>query len=183
MATVDQTHRVVQEPPVSERSDRAHRLAVSLARYYASISELATALDTTRDTIRSWLTSPPRKPRQDLLLRAERLWLLGRAAQRYMVGLRQVGAWTLAPHLGLNGTAPADVLLTAGDDGLRRLLADMTAYTPSRRDLNIEDDDQLIWEGVQAMLGPELLDHVQRVLDAPEQDVTDEDLAELNAFD
>ncbi len=100
-----------------------------------------------------------------------------------MVGLRQVGAWTLAPHLGLNGTAPADVLLTAGDDGLRRLLADMTAYTPSRRDLNIEDDDQLIWEGVQAMLGPELLDHVQRVLDAPEQDVTDEDLAELNAFD
>jgi hypothetical protein len=182
MATVDHIRSSTREA-LSVRGERAHALALALERYYGSVTELSAALDTTRDTVRMWLKSPPSKPREDLLLRAERLWLLGRAAQRYMVGVRYVGAWTLAPHIGLNGESPARVLVAEGDKGLERLLDDMAAYTPSRPDLPLDADDELIWRGVQEMLGPEALAQVAKVLEAPQLDVTEDDLAELDAFD
>ena len=182
MATLDHTRSSVREP-VSARGERAHALALALERYYGSVTALSAALDTTRDTMRTWLNSPPSKPREDILLRAERLWLLGRAAQRYMVGVRNIGAWTLAPHLGLNGESPARVLAAEGDKGLERLLDDMATYAPSRPDLPLDADDDLIWQGVQEMLGPEALAQAEKVLDAPRLDVTEDDLAGLDAFD
>jgi hypothetical protein len=182
VATVDHIRSSTSEAR-SVRGERAHALVLALERYYVSVTELSAALGTTRDTVRTWLNSPPSKPREDLLLRAERLWLLGRAAQRYMVGLRNVGAWTLAPHIGLNGECPARVLVAQGDKGLERLLDDMTAYAPSRADLPLEADDELIWHGVQKMLGPEVLAQAQKVLEAPQLDVTKDDLAGLDAFD
>jgi hypothetical protein len=182
MATADHTRSSTREAP-SVRSERAHALALALERYYGSVTELSTALDTTRDTVRTWLNSPPGKPREDLLLRAERLWLLGRAAQRYMVGVRNVGAWTLAPQIGLNGGCPARVLVAEGDQGLERLLDDMAAYAPSRSDLPLDADDELIWQGVQEMLGSEALAQAERVLEAPQLDLTEDDLAGLDAFD
>lgn len=182
MATLDHTRSSTREL-VSARGERAHALALALERYYGSVTALADALDTTRDTVRAWLNSPPSKPREDILLRAERLWLLGRTAQRYMVGLRDIGAWTLAPHIGLNGDSPARVLVAEGDNGLKRLLDDMATYAPSRPDLPLDADDDLIWQGVQTMLGPDALAQAEKVLDAPQLDVTDDDLAELDAFD
>ena len=182
MATIDHTRSSTREA-LSVRGERAHALALALERYYGSVTELSAALDTTRDTVRTWLNSPPTRPREDLLLRAERLWLLGRAAQRYMVGVRNVGAWTLAPHIGLNGECPARVLVAEGDNGLERLLDDMAAYAPSRADLPLEADDELIWRGVQEMLGPEALAQAEKILEAPQLDVTEEDLAGLEAFD
>jgi hypothetical protein len=182
MATVDRTRSATRQT-VSVRGERAHALALALERYYESVTELSAALDTTRDTMRTWLNSPPSKPREDLLLRAQRLWLLGRVAQRYMVGVRNVGAWTLAPHIGLNGECPARVLVAEGDQGLERLLDDMAAYAPSRADLPLDADDELIWQGVQEMLGPEAFAHVKKALGAPQQDVTEDELAGLDAFD
>jgi hypothetical protein len=182
MATVGHT-RSSARAALSVRAERAHSLALALERYYGSVTELSAALDTTRDTVRTWLNSPPSKPREDLLLRAERLWLLGRAAQRYMVGVRNVGAWTLAPHIGLNGECPARVLVAQGDSGLERLLDDMATYAPSRPDLPLDADDELIWQGVQEMLGPEALAQVEKVLEAPQLEVTEDDLAGLDAFD
>lgn len=165
------------------RGGRAHSLALALERYYGSVTELSVALDTTRDTVRTWLNSPPSKPREELLLRAERLWVLGRAAQRYMVGVRNVGVWTLAPHIGLNGECPARVLIAEGDRGLERLLDDMATYAPSRPDLPLDADDELIWQGVQEMLEPEVLAEAEKVLEAPQLEVTEDDLAGLDAFD
>jgi hypothetical protein len=182
MATLDHT-RSSTSVALSVRGERAHALALALERYYGSATELSAALDTTRDTVRAWLNSPPSKPREDLLLRAERLWLLGRAAQRYMVGVRNVGAWTLAPHIGLNGDCPARVLVAEGDKGLKRLLDDMAAYAPSRPDLPLDADDERIWQGVQEMLGPEALAQAEKVLEAPQLGVTEDDLAGLDAFD
>ena len=182
MATLDHTRSSTREA-LSVRGERAHAVALALERYYGSVTELSAALDTTRDTVRAWRNSPPSKPREDILLRAERLWLLGRAAQRYMVGVRNVGAWTLAPHIGLNGECPARVLVAEGDKGLERLLDDMAAYAPSRADLPLDADDELILQGVQEMLGPEALAQAEKLLEAPQLDVTDEDLAGLDAFD
>jgi hypothetical protein len=182
MAPLDHTRSSVREP-VSARGERAHALALALERYYGSVTTLSAALDTTRDTVRTWLNSPPSKPREDILLRAERLWLLGRAARRYMVGVRNIGAWTLAPHLGLNGESPARLLVAEGDNGLERLLDDMATYAPSRPDLPLDANDELIWQGVQEMLGPEALAQAEKVFDAPQLDVTDDDLAGFDAFD
>jgi hypothetical protein len=100
-----------------------------------------------------------------------------------MLGVRNVGAWTLAPHIGLNGECPARVLVKEGDKGLERLLADMAAYAPNRADLPLEADEELIWQGVQEMLGPEALAQAAKVLEAPQLDVTKDDLAGLDAFD
>jgi hypothetical protein len=169
--------------PASVRGERAHALALALQRYYGSVTDLSAALSTTRDTVRTWLNSPPSKPREDILLRAERLWLLGRAAQRYMVGGRNIGAWTLAPHIGLKGESPARVLIAEGNKGLGRLLDDMATYAPSRPDLPLDAGDELVWKGVQEMLGPEALAQAEKVIDAPQLDVTEDDLAGLDAFD
>jgi hypothetical protein len=182
MATVDHTRSSSSEA-LSVRGERAHSLALALERYYGSVTELSVALDTTRDTVRTWLNSPPSKPREELLLRAERLWVLGRAAQRYMVGVRNVGAWTLAPHIGLNGECPARVLIGEGNRGLERLLDDMATYAPSRPDLPLDADDELIWQGVREMLGSEVLAEAEKVLEAPPLEVTEDDLAGLDAFD
>jgi len=184
MATTDRTHTPAREEGDKLRGERAHALALSLAQYYASnVSDLATALGTTRDTVRAWLTDPPAKPREELLARAERLWVLARAAQRYIPDERTVGRWTLAPNLGLGGSSPAAVLVASGDDGLDRVLADMVSYAPARPDLPIEAEDELIWQGVQALLQRETLVEVEKVLSQPALDVTDADLAELDAFD
>jgi hypothetical protein len=40
-----------------------------------------------------------------------------------------------------------------GDSGLERLLDDMATYAPSRPDLPLDADDELIWQGVEEMLG------------------------------
>jgi hypothetical protein len=100
-----------------------------------------------------------------------------------MVAGRNIGAWTLAPHIGLNGDSPARVLVAEGNNGLDRLLDDMARYAPSRPDLPLDADDELIWKGVQEMLGPEALAQAEKVIDAPQLDVTEDDLAGLDAFD
>ena len=66
---------------------------------------------------------------------------------------------------------------------MERLLDDMAAYAPSRANLPLEADDELIWQGVQEMLGPGALAQAEKVLEAPQLDVTENDLAGLDAFD
>jgi hypothetical protein len=171
-------------PSQSTRSVRAHDLACDLGSYYeASVTGLATALGTTRDTARAWLEAPPNKPRQELLDRAERLSLLCRAASRYLLGRAAVGRWTLAPHLSLHGESPAQALLARGDEGLTWLLMEMASVAPARPDLPLAQDEEALWEKISETLGADDLARIERILQAPELDVDDRDLADLAAFE
>lgn len=169
----------------TERGAQAHRYASELfERYYdRSVTALATALGTTRDTARSWLGAAPGKPREALLDRAVRLWILCRTGSRYIFGGDKVGQWTLAPHLGLQGKSPAETLLEDGERGLERLLNEMVSYAPARPDLPLESDEEELRTSLRESLGPETAARLDAILEAPELEVTDEDLAELAAFD
>jgi len=68
MATLDHSRTPLAGPPSPVGNGRTPSLA--LQRYYESVTDQAVALGTTRDTVRTWLNSPPSKPREDLLLRA-----------------------------------------------------------------------------------------------------------------
>jgi len=109
--------------------------------------------------------------------------LMAQAAQRYMADVHKIGKWTLAPHLALHGDSPAQVLAREGREGLQRILDDMVSYTPSRPDLPVDADDRTLWEGIREILGPQAVVRVEQMLDAPELEVTEEDLADLDFFD
>ena len=47
----------------------------------------------------------------------------------------------------------------------------------------VSEEDDKVWAGVREILGPSLAARVDRMLEAPELAVTDEDLAALDAFD
>lgn len=172
------------ESPRNARGVRAHRLALDLASFYrGSISDLARAWGTTRDTARAWLEEPPTKPREDLLERAQRLSLLCRAVSRYMSGRGAAGRWTLAPHLALHGRSPAEALLEDGDEALTQLLMEMVAVAPARPDLPLADDEEVLWQRIAESLDPEDLERIEGILQGPELEVGEEDLADLAAFD
>ena len=172
----------LQQRRAGTRRETAQDLAAKLSSYYPSVVNQARALGTSRDTVRAWRDDAPDKPREDILRRAERLWILCRSAQRYMEGEQAIGTWTLSPHLGLAGKSPAAHLVEHGETGLVELLADMATYTPPRRDVPLDVGDEEIWEGVKELLGANGL---TRGIDmeAAELDVTDEDLADLEPLD
>lgn len=115
------------------RSGQAQRTASQLRVFYRSMSQLASALDVTRDTARSWSAgTAPARPRVELLERAELLLSLCVAARRYMASDHQVGEWTLAPSPALRGHSPAQLLARHGQDGLRVLLAELATVAPPR---------------------------------------------------
>jgi hypothetical protein len=167
------------------RASLAHRLMAGLfERYYGrSVSDLATALDTTRDTVRAWLAGPRNRPREELVQRAQRLWILCRSASRYILGGRKIGEWTLSPHIGLGGLSPSEALLDSGQEALDQLLNEMVLYAPARPDLSTEATEEELLSMMATSLGPETMARVDQIMSAPALEVTDEDLADLSAFD
>jgi hypothetical protein len=114
------------------RSGQAERAVTELLVFYGSFSRLASALGTTRDTVRSWSAgTAPARPRVELLEKADLLLGLCKATRRYMAADRQVGAWTLAPSPSLRGHSPAQMLSRHGREGLQVLLAELATIAPS----------------------------------------------------
>jgi hypothetical protein len=109
--------------------------------YGGSVSELAAALGTSRDTARNWSTGEPRRPRRSTLVRVRLLFGLCRAAERYMASDRQVGEWTLAPHPAFGGMSPAQALADEGFAAYRRLRNELVDYVPARPDLPSRIDE------------------------------------------
>lgn len=115
------------------RSGQAAHAVSELLVFYGSLSRLASALGTTRDTVRSWSSGPaPARPRVELLERVMLLLALCNAARRYMAADRQVGEWTLAPSPPLRGYSPAQILVRHGREGLQILLAELATIAPPR---------------------------------------------------
>ncbi len=117
------------------RSTRAKVVAGELRVYFRSAAQLALALGTSRDTLRTWSTArAPARPRVELLNAAELLLVLCRAARRYVVDDLQVGEWLNAPDPRLHGASPARALRQDGREGLDALLAGLAVVAPVRPD-------------------------------------------------
>jgi hypothetical protein len=160
------------------RSGRAEHAVSELSIFYGSLSRLARALGTTRDTVRSWgIGSAPARPRVELLERAELLLALCSAARRYMAADRQVGEWTLAPSPPLCGHSPAQILARHGREGLRVLLAELATVTPPR---SAGPVDMPSLEQLRASLangvGPEALERIEQIATAEPIELSDSDL-------
>ena len=86
------------------RSARAEGVVGELWGYFRSASQLASALGTSRDTLRAWSTpDAPARPRVELLDAAELLLELCQATRRYVATDLQVGEWVNAPDPRLGG--------------------------------------------------------------------------------
>lgn len=106
--------------------------ARGLQRFFASQSEMAQALDTTRDTLRVWLSDgPPARPRVELVERVLLMETLGENARPFLADDRQVGAWLLAPQPTLHGSSPAALVRQAGQDAVELLTAQIVALAPT----------------------------------------------------
>jgi len=162
------------------RSDQAKRTASQLLIYYRSISQLASALDVTRDTARSWSAGiAPARPRVELLQRAELLLSLCNAARRYMASDRQVGAWTLAPSPSLRGHTPAQMLARHGREGLQVLLAELATVAPPRPTGPVEMPSlQELQESLAGGVGSAALKRIEKIAAAEPIELSD---AELDA--
>lgn len=158
----------------------------SLRPFYRSASDLAGALSTSRDTVRSWRSSrPPRRPRRELVARAALMVALCREARRYMASDEQVGEWTRAPQPRLRGFTPADVILKYGRSGLDFLVDELAVLASARAtgplDMPSLDD---LRQSLADALGEEALERLERMNAARRRDVTDEEIdAELVAVD
>lgn len=187
-STAKRQRQRAKGPRVNERTSwkagAAQKLLRSLAgKYYGgSISELATALGLTRDTTRAWLREAPRRPRGAVIARIELLAVLCGGAARYMASGRQVGRWTLAPHPAFQGRAPAEVLVEEGPAGLEALLEGMIEYVPARSDPELELDEAELLAGIRATLGSEMAQTIEEIAAAPELDLSEEDLADLQGL-
>ena len=115
------------------RSARAEGVIGELRGYFRSASQLASALGTSRDTLRAWsAASAPARPRVELLDAAELLLVLCQATRRYVATDLQVGEWVNAPDPRLGGCSPAQALRRYGRDGLGVLLAGLAVVAPPR---------------------------------------------------
>jgi hypothetical protein len=151
--------------------------------YGGSVSDLAAALGTSRDTARNWSSAEPRRPRRSTLVRVRLLFGLCRAAERYMATSRQVGEWTLAPHPAFAGMSPAQALADEGFAAYRQLRNELVDYIPARPDLPIEFDESSLLADIAALQGEEAIAELQKIIAAPELKVNDDDLADLDDFD
>jgi hypothetical protein len=115
------------------RSARAEGVVVELRGYFRSASQLASALGTSRDTLRAWSTpDAPARPRVELLDATELLLALCQATRRYVAADLKVGEWVNAPDPRLGGCSPAQALRRYGRDGLGVLLAGLAVVAPPR---------------------------------------------------
>lgn len=160
------------------RSDKAKRTASRLLVFYRSISQLASALEVTRDTARSWSAGEaPARPRVELLERAELLLSLCTAARRYMASDRQVGAWTLAPSPSLRGHTPAQMLAQHGREGLQVLLADLATVAPPRPTGPVEMPSlEELQESLASGLGPAALKRIEKIAAVEPIELSDAEL-------
>jgi hypothetical protein len=161
------------------RSGQAEHAVSELSIFYgSSLSRLASALGTTRDTVRSWgMGSAPARPRVELLERAELLLALCNAARRYMAADRQVGEWTLAPSPPLRGHSPAQVLARHGREGLRILLAELATVAPPRSAGPVEMPSlEQLRASLANGLGPEALERIEQIATAEPIELSDRDL-------
>lgn len=116
------------------RSARAEGVVGELRGYFRSASQLASALGTSRDTLRAWSApDAPSRPRVELLDAAELLLALCQATRRYVATDLQVGEWVNAPDPRLGGCSPAQALRRYGRDGLGVLLAGLAVVAPPRQ--------------------------------------------------
>lgn len=162
------------------RSGQAERAVSELLVFYGSLSRLASALGTTRDTVRSWNAGQaPARPRVELLERAELLLALCKAARRYMAADRQVGEWTVAPGPPLRGHSPAQVLGRHGREGLQILLAELATIAPPRPAGPIEMPSlEQLRASLAGGLGPEALERIERIAAAEPIELSDSQLDE-----
>jgi hypothetical protein len=160
------------------RSGQAEHAVSELSIFYGSLSLLASALGTTRDTVRSWgMGSAPARPRVELLERAELLLALCNAARRYMAADRQVGEWTLAPSPPLRGHSPAQVLARHGREGLRILLAELATVAPPRSAGPVEMPSlEQLRASLANGLSPEALERIEQIAAAEPIELSDRDL-------
>jgi hypothetical protein len=147
------------------RSGQAEHAVSELSIFYGSLSRLASALGTTRDTVRSWgMGSAPARPRVELLERAELLLALCNAARRYMAADRQVGEWTLVPSPPLCGHSPAQVLARHSREGLRILLAELATVAPPRSAGPVEMPSlEQLRASLANGVGPEALERIEQI--------------------
>jgi hypothetical protein len=172
----------IKRPPRARtvRSGQAERVASELLVFYGSLARLASALGTTRDTVRSWRIGPaPARPRVELLERAELLRMLCNAARRYMAADRQVGEWTLAPSPPLRGHSPAQVLASHGREGLQILLAELATVAPPRSAGPVEMPSlEQLRASLANGVGPEALERIGRIAAAEPIEIGDAELDE-----
>jgi hypothetical protein len=147
------------------RSGQAERAVSELLAFYGSRSRLASALDVTRDTVRSWgAGTAPARPRVELLERAELLLGLCKAARRYMAADRQVGDWTVAPSPSLRGHSPAQVLSRHRREGLQVLLAELATIAPSSPTGPVEMPSvEQLRASLATGVDPETLERIERI--------------------
>ena len=182
------------------RSGQAEHAVSELSIFYgSSLSRLASALGTTRDTVRSWgMGSAPARPRVELLERAALLLALCNAARRYMAADRQVGEWTLAPtvedlfrdsvirddelRMMFSCCHPrlaeeAQVLARHGREGLRILLAELATVAPPRSAGPVEMPSlEQLRASLANGLGPEALERIEQIATAEPIELSDRDL-------
>lgn len=176
------TKKRVKGPPRARtaRSGQAERAVSELLVFYGSRSRLASALDVTRDTVRSWSAgTTPARPRAELLERAELLLGLCKAVRRYMAADRQVGEWTLAPSPSLGGHSPTQMLGRHGREGLQVLLAELATIAPPRP---VGPGEMPSVEQLRASLAagvaPESLERIERIAAAEPIELSDAQLDE-----
>jgi hypothetical protein len=156
-------------------------LAAMLDDYYGgSITELAAALGAARDTVRGWIERPPTRPRRSTLRRIGMLDSLLRAASPYMNTSRQVGQWSLAPHPAFGGASPAGAVAAEGFKALYRIRVEMVDYVPARPDLPLAIAEDQLREDLAAGRDAESARRLAGILAAPELELTEEDLADLD---
>jgi hypothetical protein len=162
------------------RGGQAERAATELLVFYGSFSRLASALGTTRDTVRSWgAGTAPARPRVELLERAELLLGLCRAARRYMAADLQVGEWTLAPSPSLRGHSPAQMLSRHGREGLQVLLAELATIAPSSPAGPVEMPSvEELRASLATGMDPEALARIERIAAADQIELSDSQLDE-----
>jgi DNA-binding transcriptional regulator YiaG len=178
------TTHMKRRRPRTSRTGQAERVAAQLRKYFRSATQLATALGTSRDTLRAWSTgNGPARPRVELLEVAELLLKLCVAARRYVANDHQVGDWAVAPDPRLHGASPSEALRRYGREGLEVLLADLVVVAPPRPTGPIELPSlEALRAALAAGIGAEAAERIQRIASAEPIVLTDEELeAELHA--
>jgi hypothetical protein len=166
------------------RSQQAKRVVAELRIYFASSSQLARALGTSRDTLRAWNGShTPARPRVELLDAAQSLLALCRAVSRYVPDKTQVGQWLESPSPRLRGVSPVEVLRSHGHNGLDLLLADLAVTTPPRPTSPIDIPSlEDLRTALEMGIGTETVQRISHAADADAIVLSDAELdAELDA--